>query len=137
MYLLDTNVISELRKRKPHGAVVTWFRSVSEKALHLGAPTIGEIQRGIEITDERDNERAIWLSAWLDEISKTYNVLPMDGEAFRLYAKLMHGRSDTLSEDGMIAAIAKSNGLTIVTRNIRDFVSFGVDTFNPFTAVQP
>jgi predicted nucleic acid-binding protein len=66
----------------------------------------------------------------------TYNVLPMDGDAFRLHAKLMHGRSDTLSEDGMIAAIAKSNGLTVVTRNIRDFLSFDVDTFNPFIAAQ-
>ena len=56
----------------------------------------------------------------------------MDGAAFRCWAKLMHRQSDTLYEDAMIAAVAKVNGLTVVTRNIRDFTGFGIPVLNPF-----
>lgn len=132
MYLLDTNVVSELRKPKPHGAVLAWLHSVEELSLHLSTVTLGEIQAGIEITRERDSAKAAEIEAWLDQVAHSWNILPMDGAAFRTWAKLMHGKSDTLYEDAMIAAIAKVHGLTVVTRNVADFASFGVSVFNPF-----
>ena len=132
MYLLDTNVVSELRRNKPHGAVVAWIQSVHEKDLYLSSVTLAEIQAGIEITRDQDAERAAELEVWLDEVAATYNILDLDGSAFRTWAKLMHKKSDTLYEDAMIAAIAKVNKLIVVTRNITDFESFDVKLLNPF-----
>ena len=132
MYLLDTNVVSELRKPKPHIAVVAWLQSVDDKDLYLSSVTLVEIQAGIELTRDQDSERANELEAWLDAVAATYNILNLDGNAFRVWAKLMHKKSDTLYEDGMIAAIAKVNKLVVVTRNVTDFELFDVELFNPF-----
>ncbi len=132
MYLLDTNVVSELRRKKPHGAVVAWIQSVDDKDLYLSSVTLAEIQAGIEITRDQDIERAVELETWLDDVAATYNILDLDGNAFRAWAKLMHKKSDTLYEDGMIAAIAKVNKLIVVTRNVTDFESFDVKLLNPF-----
>ena len=132
MYLLDTNVVSELRRNKPHGAVVAWIQSIDEKDLYLSSVTLAEIQSGIEITRDQDRERAIELERWLDEVAATYNILDLDGNAFRTWAKFMHKKSDTLYEDAMIAAIAKVNKLIVVTRNITDFEPFDVKLLNPF-----
>jgi toxin FitB len=132
MYLLDTNVVSELRKPKPHGAVVAWLQAVDDLQLHLAAVTVGEIQAGIEITREQDAAKAAELENWLELVAASYNVLPMDAAAFRTWAQLMHRKSETIYEDAMIAAIAKIHGLTVVTRNTADFKSFGVPLLNPF-----
>ena len=132
MYLLDTNVISELRRPRPHGAVVAWLRSLDEHDLYISAVTLGEIQAGIEITRERDAAKAAEIEAWADQVADLWNVLPMDAATFRLWAKLMHRRSDSLMEDAMIAATAKRHGLRVATRNVRDFKDFGVDVFNPY-----
>jgi hypothetical protein len=132
MYLLDTNVISELRRPRPHGAVVTWLESVADGDLHVSAVTLGEIQAGIELTREQDAAKAAEIEQWADLVAASYNVLPMGAEAFREWARLMHRRSDTLYEDAMIAATAKRHKLTVVTRNVGDFSRFDVDLFNPF-----
>lgn len=132
MYLLDTNVVSELRKPKPHGAVVAWLRALDDTQLHLSAVTIGEIQAGIELTREQDQVKAQDIEAWLDLVASSYNVLPMDAAAFRAWAQLMHRKSDTVYEDAMIAATAKIHGLTVATRNVADFKIFGVSLVNPF-----
>lgn len=132
MYLLDTNIVSELRRKKPHGAVVAWLHSVDDKDLYLASVTLAEIQAGIELTREQDAERTAELEVWLDDVAATYNILNLDGNAFRTWAKLMHKKSDTLYEDGMIAAIAKVNKLIVVTRNITDFAAFDVPLLNPF-----
>jgi predicted nucleic acid-binding protein len=132
MYLLDTNVIAELRRPRPHGGVVAWLRSVADSELYLSAVTLGEIQAGIELTRDQDGAKAAEIEQWADVVSASYNVLPMDAETFRLWARLMHGRSDTLYEDAMIAATAKRHKLMVVTRNVSDFAHFGVDLFNPF-----
>ena len=133
MYLLDTNVVSELRKTKPHGGVLAWLRNVKERDLHLSAVTLGEIQVGIELTREQDAAKAADIEAWADQLTATWNILPMDAATFRLWAKLMRRRSNTLIEDAMIAATAQLHGLQVVTRDITDFKQFGVRTFNPWT----
>lgn len=132
MYLLDTNVVSELRKPRPHGAVVAWLESADDTNLYLSAITLGEIQAGIELTRDQDPEKAADIESWLDLVADSYQVLPMDGPAFRCWARLMHRKSDTLYEDAMIAAIAKTRGLTVVTRNVADFGALGVGVLNPF-----
>jgi toxin FitB len=132
MFLLDTNVISELRRAKPHGAVLSWLRAAPEQDLHLSAVSLGEIQAGIELTREQDPKKADALESWVEQVAASYNVLPMDAETFRMWARLMHRRSDTLYEDAMIAATAKRHQLTVVTRNMRDFKPFGVEVLNPF-----
>src|SRR5689334_16752105 len=106
MYLLDTNVVSELRKLRPHGAVLAWFETVADADLYLSVVTLAEIQAGIEITREQDSTKAAVIEAWVNEVSTTYNILSMDLECFRLRAKLMHRQSDTVYEDAMIAATA-------------------------------
>lgn len=134
MYLLDTNVVSELRRPRPHGAVLAWLRDAPDKALHVSAVTIGEVQAGIEMTREQDPTKAAEIEAWLDRVQETYNVLPIDARVFRRWARLMHRRPDDLIEDAMIAATALIHDLTVVTRNVRDFERFGVTTLNPFSA---
>ena len=132
MYLLDTNVVSELRKPKPHGAVVAWLTSIDAADLYLSCVTVGEIQAGIELTRDQDADKAEMIESWLDRVTETYSVLPMDAETFRAWARLMHRRSDTLYEDAMIAATARMHNLTVVTRNVGDFAQFDVRVFNPF-----
>ncbi len=111
---------------------MAWLESVDDASLHLATVTLGEIQAGIELTREQDAEKAAEIESWLDQMTDAYNVLAMDGRAFRYWAKLMHRKSDTLYEDAMIAAIAKVHGLIVVTRNVADFSSFGIGVLNPF-----
>jgi toxin FitB len=135
VYLLDTNVVSELRRPRPHGAVVAWLEKVDDEHLYLSAVTIGEIQAGIEITRDQDQAKAVDLENWLELVASTYNILNMDARAFRVWARLMHRSSDQLIEDAMIAATATVHDLTVVTRNVRDFKEFAVRTLNPFARV--
>lgn len=134
MYLLDTNVVSELRKPKPHGAVIQWLSDMPDTDLHLSAVTIGEIQSGIELTREQDAAKAAEIECWLELVANSYNVIPMDAGIFRVWARLMHRASDTLYEDAMIAATALANHLVVVTRNTADFKHFDVQVLNPFLA---
>lgn len=134
MYLLDTNIVSELRKPRPHGAVVAWLQARDDAELYLSVVTLAEIQAGIELTRDQDPAKAREIEAWLDAVAQSYNVLSMDADIFRRWARLMHWRSDTQYEDAMIAATAASHQLTVVTRNVSDFAIFGVPVLNPFDA---
>ena len=132
MFLLDTNVISEMRRRRPNRAVVDWMNETADGDLYVSAVTIGELQAGVEITRDQDPEKANEISSWIDRIAETFNVLAMDARTFRRWARMMHHRSNTLIEDAMIAATADVHQLIVVTRNVRDFKPFGVKTLNPF-----
>ena len=132
MYLLDTNVVSELRKPRPHGGVLAWLESLDDTQIFLSAVTLGEIQAGIELTREQDAAKANEIEAWLELVAGAYNLLPMDAASFRTWALMMHRKSDTLYEDAMIAATAKVHGLIVATRNVADFHALGLEVFNPF-----
>lgn len=134
MYLLDTNIVSEMRRKKPHGGVRAWLEAVDDSDLYLSTVTLGEIQAGIELTRDNDPHRAEELQLWADAVAATFNILPMDAPAFRLWARLMHRKPGSLYEDAMIAATAMTHGLTVVTRNVKAFAAFDVTLLNPFTA---
>jgi len=136
VYLLDTNVISELRKTKPHGAVLAWFHAVRPDEIAIPAVVIGEIQDGAEITRKQDPAKATEIEAWLDYVLANFTVLPMDGPMFREWARLMASKPDDLSGDAMIAATARLHRLIVATRNVKDFEDFDVKVFNPF-AITP
>ena len=133
MYLLDTSVVSELRRRRPHPAVLRWLTDVPNQETFVSAVTVGEIQAGIERTREQDSEKASELEAWLAHLVETHEILPMDADAFRAWGRIRHRRSDTLLVDAMIAATARTRGLTVATRNLSDFLALGVDAFDPFS----
>lgn len=133
MYLLDTNVVSELRRPRPNQAVARWIRNVPAEQLYLSAVTIGEIQAGIEITRDQDAAKADELESWLERVLDTYNILELDALVFREWARLMHHQSNTLIQDALIAAVANIHRLTVVTRNVRHFRQLGVPTLDPFS----
>jgi toxin FitB len=133
-YLIDTNVASEMRKRRPHGGVSAWMQTLGLAQVFFSAVTFGEIQRGVELIRRQDPEKASQIEIWADHLERSSQVLVMDSVCFREYARLMHGRSSMLAEDAMIAATARVHDLTIATRNERDFVQFGVSLVNPFRA---
>ena len=132
MYLIDTNVVSELWKLRPDPFATAWLRRVPDRDLFLSAVTIGELQAGVEKLRARDKARAQGIEIWIDQLVEAWNVLPMDARAFRHWAVLMHGRPGNLIVDAMIAATAHVHGLTVVTRNIRDFALLDVPTLDPF-----
>ena len=132
MFLLDTNVVSELRKRKPHGAVLAWLDAQAPAGLFISAMTFGELQRGIELTREQDVSKAAELETWLEDVLASGQVLPLDAPVCRAWARLMHRRSEALVEDAFIAASAQVHRLTIASRNVRDFKLLGVAAVNPF-----
>jgi predicted nucleic acid-binding protein len=109
------------------------LRSVDSSALHISAVSAGEIQTGIEITRRQNPDRARELESWLDEILESFSFLPMDSQTFRVWARLKIGRASTLYDDAIIAATAIIHDLTVVTRNVRDFESFGIPTLDPFS----
>jgi predicted nucleic acid-binding protein len=131
-YLLDTNVVSELRKPKPHGGVIAWIDGLRDDQVYLSAVTIGELQAGIERTRRQDAAKAREIDAWVDQLEDSYQVLPMDSRCFREWARLMEGRPDHLLEDAMIATTARVHGLKVATRNEHDFDTFRVGIVNPF-----
>ena len=131
-YLLDTNIVSELRKPRPHGAVLAWRRSVQLHQLAIPGVVLAEAQSGVELTRKQNPQKAAQLELWIDQVQAHYTVLPADGAIFREWARMMHGRSSDLSADAMIAATARIQHLIVVTRNVRDFAPFDVEVFNPF-----
>ena len=112
--------------------MLAWFRGINDRDIHISAVTFGEFQSGIEITREQDPTKAAEIEEWVDQVAANWKILSMDAATFRVWAKLMHGRSNALLDDAMIAATAIVHELRIVTRNVRDFKDFGVELINPF-----
>jgi predicted nucleic acid-binding protein len=133
MFLLDTNVVSELRRIKPHGAVEAWRKSRADDELFISVMTVYEIQAGIERTRTTDPAKASDLERWLAPLAGGTCVLPATAEIAQVWARLMHRRADHLRADALIAATALVHGLTVATRNGVDFSPFGVSVFDPFT----
>jgi predicted nucleic acid-binding protein len=131
-YLLDTNVISELRKMRPHRAVIAWIGAMEEGKLFLSAVTFGELQAGIERTRHRDPGKADEIERWIDRLPASFQVLPMDTACFREWGRVMDKKPPELLQDAMIAATARVHRLIVATRNERDFKQLDVRTFNPF-----
>jgi len=131
-YLLDTNVISELRKTKPHGAVVAWLETLRVEQIFLSAVTMGDLQTGVELTRKQDAAKARELESWLSFVESTFAFVPADAACFREWARLMTGKSIALGGDAMIAATARVHRFTVATRNEKDFKHLGVEILNPF-----
>ena len=132
MFLLDTNVISELRRPRPHGAVVVWFEALRADEIFIPSVVIGEISQGIEEARKNDAAYAEMLSAWLDKVTRDFPILPATGPIFRLWGQLTSTKRPDLANDALIAATALHHDLTVATRNVKDFTPFGVLVANPF-----
>jgi hypothetical protein len=131
-YLLDTNVISELRKTRPHGAVVAWLETLRVEQIFLSAVTMGELQTGVELTREQDPAKAREIESWLTSVEMSFAIIPMESACFREWSRLVAGKPDSLREDAMIAATARVHGLKVATRDEKDFKRLGVEIINPF-----
>ena len=134
MFLLDTVIVSELRKKTPNARVVRWVSSQHEDGLHLSVITLGEIERGIEKRRSDDPVFADALAAWLESLTRLYadRILPVTATIARRWGRL----SVQLGHDGadvLIAATALTHGLTVITRNASHFKPTGVSVINPFT----
>lgn len=133
-FLLDTNVISELRKRdRSDPAVRSWFATVADDELYLSVLVIGEIQQGIELVKSRDATKAEALQRWLSQVKKSFGprVLPVTVSVAEEWGRLNSIRAMP-TIDSLLAATASVNGLTLVTRNVADIEGTGVHYLNPF-----
>lgn len=132
MYLLDTNVVSELRRQgRANPAVLVWARSVPNSSLRLSVITAMELEIGIHLKRRSDPEQADRLSRWADRLLAAHPVLPVDLAVARRAAAL-HVPNPRPERDTLIAATALVHGLTVVTRNLRDFEHSGAALFNPW-----
>jgi len=131
-YLLDTNVVSELRKIKPHGAVVAWLVSLHHDQISISAVTMGKLQTGVELTRRQDAAKAREIELWLELVEMSYAVVPMDSACFREWARLIINRPQALRQDAMIAATARIHSFEVATRDEGDFKHLGVKLVNPF-----
>ena len=135
MYLLDTNVISEIRKgRRCDAGVARWFAETNEEALYLSVLVLGEIRRGIELARRRrDLQQADRLEDWLREVIRRFpeRIWPVDSDVVDVWGRMSAARPISII-DGLLAATAKVHGLTLVTRNVLDVQGLDVDLLNPF-----
>ena len=130
MYLLDTCVVSEARRRAP--PAVAWLRAAQSEALFISVITIGEIMKGIMITVRNDPAQAAALLRWLDELRLVYAscILPIDDAVVTGWGRLVAQRTRPMA-DALIAATARVRNKVVVTRNAAEFADMGVDVIDP------
>ena len=133
-YLLDTNIISEIRKGpRCHPNVAAWYSNLEEESLYLSVLVLGEIRKGIEGLRRRDSRKANELDLWLEQLQTSFQsqILPVD-----IAISQEWGRFSSLHTvpvvDGLLAATATAHGLVLVTRNTGNFADFGIQLINPF-----
>lgn len=134
MYLLDDNVISEVRKGdRCDPKVAAWYESVPLDDLFLSVLVTGEIRKGIESIRGRDPRRAMILEVWLGEVTQAFGgrILPVNAEIADVWGRMSADRPRP-AIDTLLAATAKARGLTLVTRNVADVEGLDVPTLNPF-----
>lgn len=136
-YLLDTNVLSELKRKVPNAYVINWLESKPSSTLYLSVLTLGEIRKGIDGIE--DIKRRQTLSDWLETELPTFfigRVLPVTAITADHWGKLMATAKRPLPAiDSLLAATAIENNLTLVTRNTKDFANLPVELFNPWEAI--
>ena len=135
MYLLDTNVVSELRKGdRCNENVAAWYSRVSDDGLFLSVLTLGEIRKGIELIRDRDPKQVEVLENWLRHLEQNYQgrLLPIDANITAAWGRMYHIRNISVV-DGLLAATAIAHNLTLVTRNVPDVEGLGVNILNPFS----
>lgn len=133
-FLIDTNIISEVRKGdRGNPAVAAWWNGVAEDDLWLSPLVLGEIRKGVELARRRDPRKAEALEAWLADLMSGFGdrVLPVDAAVAEQWGK-MNALRPIPVVDALLAATAKVNGLTLVTRNVADVAGLDVDVLNPF-----
>jgi len=138
-FLLDTNILSELRKgARADANVRRWFERVDENSIFLSVLVTGEIRRGIEAIRKRDPRAATALERWLDSVMQAHSdrVLPVDAAAAAEWGRL-DARGSLPVVDGLLAATARVHDLTLVTRNVKDVVRTGIDVLDPFASTTP
>ncbi len=134
-YLLDTNVLSEVRKaERADGGVRRWFESVPDDALFVSVLVLGEIRRGVELKRRKDPRAAQHLEAWLEQLTRDFGerLLPVDARVADAWGR-MQGTRPLPAIDGLLAATAQANRLTLVTRNTDDFAALRIQVLNPFS----
>lgn len=133
-YLVDTNVLSELRRTKPDSSVRAWFAKRPPASLYLSVLTLGEIRKGIELLNDR--KRQLVLRDWLDADLPTFftgRILVIDGPIADRWGRIVAAaRRPVATIDSLLAATALTHDLTLVTRNVKDFVDLPVATINPW-----
>jgi toxin FitB len=133
-YLLDTNVLSETRKRQPATGVKNWIAATPPERLHVSVLTLGEIEHGISrIRARGDHEQAVGLERWLRELELGFaeRILPITLPVAAAWGRQQHAQPLPVI-DGLIAATARVNDLTVVTRNAKHFERSGVQVLNLF-----
>lgn len=134
-FLLDTNVVSELRRPRPEPRVQAWLGGVASVDLHLSVLVAGEIRRGIELLRPREPDRARTLDEWLDELVDTYadRLLPVSAAVADTWGRLSSLRPLPVA-DGLMLATAQVYGLTLVSREAAALADLGVPTLSPWEA---
>lgn len=132
-YLLDTNVVSEVRRKLPNEKVVEWIAVQNTETLYLSVVTLGEICQGIERLRLHDESQAEGIEKWFTELAPSFagRVLVVNAEIAERWGRLCP-RQTLGAADGLIAATAIEHGMTLVTRNVQDFERTGVSLLNPF-----